>query len=99
MLAAILLLQFIPSPGVAHLTKQPPLKCPQYQHVYHWPGQCGPAPCDDGPLGYTCYSVCAPVPPDKCEDDIHEVTEREWQEIMKRLEQLELKTDGKLHAN
>jgi hypothetical protein len=64
-----------------------PLTCPKYQHVFHWPGSCGPSQCDE--KNGNCYAVCAPVPADKCVDDVREVTEREWQELMKRPEALE----------
>ncbi len=67
--------------------QNPPLVCPKYQHVEHWPGGCGPVPCNEN----TCIAVCAPPPPDKCVDDMHELTEREWQELMQRVEKLEKK--------
>lgn len=69
--------QAAPIPVMQHKVEVAPLKCGQYQHVYHWPGRCGPAPCDDS----GCYAVCYPPPPDKCVDDMHEVTEREWQHL------------------
>jgi hypothetical protein len=64
-----------------------PLQCGKYQHVEHWPGACGPVPCDQN----GCSAVCLPPPPDKCVDDLHTVTEREWQDLMKRIEKLESK--------
>jgi hypothetical protein len=83
--------------AVAQTASKPPepLKCGEYQHVYHWPGPCGPQVCDEKSM--TCESVCVSPPPDACVDDIHEVTEREWQMLMKRLDELEAKTDGKAH--
>ena len=38
-----------------------------------------------------CYasSICAVPPPDKCVDDMHEVTEREWQDLKAHLRTLE----------
>jgi hypothetical protein len=70
--------------ALAKLDRTPlPLKCEKYQHVYHWPGSCGPANCNEQSM--TCTAVCTPPPADKCVDDMHEVTEREWQELMKRL--------------
>ncbi len=59
--------------------------------VEHWPGRCGPSSCggtSDSMLN-TCDAVCTPPPPDKCADDMHVVTEREWQELMARLKELE----------
>src|ERR1700678_3472801 len=66
--------------------QQPPLKCGQYQHVYHWLGTCGPVPSN---VNSSCYAVCTPPPPDRCVDDMHEVSEREWQDLMARLKTLE----------
>jgi hypothetical protein len=64
-----------------------PLHCGKYQHVDHWPGVCGPAPCDE--KTGVCTAMCTPPPPDKCVDDLHPVTEREWQETMERLAAME----------
>lgn len=69
---------------------QPPLDCGKYQHVFHWPGSCGLSQCD----GQFCASTCSTPPPDKCVDDMHEVTEREWQQLMDRLRALESKSEG-----
>jgi hypothetical protein len=63
------------------------LVCGKYQHVDHWPSACGPAPCDE--KTGVCTAICAPPPPDKCVDDLHVVTEREWQEIQADLQKLE----------
>lgn len=62
-----------------------PLVCGKYQHVFHWPGPCGPTPCNEN----GCLAVCSPRPADTCVDDMHEVTEREWQETLKRIAELE----------
>jgi len=56
------------------------LHCAQYEHVEHWPGNCGPAECDT--TTGTCYASCTTPPPDKCVPDIHEVTEKEWQKML-----------------
>lgn len=61
-----------------------PLKCGKYEHVEHWEGSCGPAPKEC----LTCLA-CWPVPPDRCAPDLHAVTEKEWQELMKRMNDLE----------
>ena len=63
-----------------------PLACGKYQHVYHWPGACGPASCNADTM--VCNASCSPLPPDRCVDDMHEVTEREWQELNERLKML-----------
>src|ERR1700761_3549259 len=68
------------TPSAGHLT------CGPLQHVWHWSGACGPSACgEDG----SCLAICMPPPPDRCEDDMHEVTEKEWRELMKRLGELE----------
>lgn len=69
------------------ITATPSLTCGPYQHLYHWPGDCGPVPC----VNLSCEAVCTPVPYDKCVDDMHEVTEREWQSVLERLKALEQK--------
>ncbi len=55
----------------------PSLKCEKYQHIDHWTGPCGPPSCNEKSM--ICADVCMPPPPDKCVDDIHFVTEKEWQ--------------------
>jgi hypothetical protein len=77
---------FVDAPPI---TQEPveKLTCLEYQHVDHWLGRCGPQQCD----ATSCFAVCSPVPPDKCVDDIHTVTEREFQEILARLKALESK--------
>jgi len=56
-----------------------PLTCPKYQHVEGATSLC---PCDSSGC------KCEPPKP-KCVDDMHEVTEKEWQELMARLKKLE----------
>lgn len=80
------------APGEKHLPNVPacaPLKCGKWQHVEHWEGVCGPS----DPSGATITStnanfICAALPPDHCADDMHQVTEREWQELNERLKKL-----------
>lgn len=75
--AAWIMAQYLPCKGE-------PAKCGKYQHLYHWPGACGPE-------AYPGDAVCHMIPPDQCVDDIHEVTEREWQQLIARLKALESK--------
>lgn len=82
-LALLLAAQILPPTAT---TAGPPLNCEKYQHVYHWSGNCGPSPCDS--VG-GCSAVCYPPPPDRCVDDMHEVTEKEWQKLIERLKYLE----------
>jgi len=77
----------VPTSGPCAPKSQPALTCGKYQHVEHWTGRCGPALCDE--KTGECYAVCTPAPPDKCVDDMHEVTEREWQEMKARIAELE----------
>ena len=57
-----------------------PLKCGKYQHVEQVGGwsTCG-------------QNACWSEPYDSCVDDMHMVTEREWQELQTRLKALEKK--------
>jgi len=76
--------------GEQHLPNVPeckPLVCGKYQHEQHIPGHCANT-CD--PEGFTCTTQCLWVPAvDSCADDIHMVTEREWQELVIRMKKLE----------
>lgn len=65
-----------------------PLKCGKYQHVYHWPGACGPTPPCEGPV-CTAIAGCSAPPPDRCVDDMHEVTEREWRALLAEVKALQ----------
>ena len=60
-----------------------PLKCGKYQHVQTWKADC------DVFQAQGCLKVDTPY----CADDMHSVTEREWQEIMARLKKLEKATE------
>ena len=57
-----------------------PLKCGKYQHVE--PSRLGCAVGDD--VGY-----CDRIIPAQCADDMHMVTEREWQDLAARMKVLE----------
>jgi hypothetical protein len=53
--------------------------CEKYQHWQHAPEHCANTCSPEATL---CTSQCLYVPAeDKCVDDIHVVTEREWQEL------------------
>jgi hypothetical protein len=69
-----------------------PLKCGKYQHVQYTPEHCANT-CP--PDGMSCTASCLYVPAvDSCVDDMHMVTEREWQEILARLKALETAKKG-----
>lgn len=64
-------------------TATTPLKCEKYQHEQKTPAHCANT-CP--PDGISCASVCYFVSEDdRCVDDIHMVTEREWQDLMTRI--------------
>jgi hypothetical protein len=67
-----------------------PLTCPKYQHLVHSGAEsCRPAPECVG-KGMSCnIAICTPEPPDRCEDTMHTVTEKEWVDLMERLKALE----------
>jgi hypothetical protein len=62
-------------------SKPPELRCGKYQHLVpdHLES------CSTGSLG------CLEHIPDRCADDLHTVTEREWAELQERLKKLESK--------
>ena len=67
----------------------PPLKCEKYQHEQKTPAHCAET-CP--PYGVACTSQCLYVAADdRCVDDIHMVTEREWQEVLAKLKELQPK--------
>jgi hypothetical protein len=56
-----------------------PLECDKYQHEQHTPEHCANTCPPDGTI---CTTGCLGVPAeDKCVDDIHFVTEQEWQDL------------------
>ncbi len=76
--------------GLAHAicVRRPepkPLKCGKYQKLV-------PAHTEDCS---TNLIGCSRDVPDQCVDDMHFVTEREWQRLMKRLDALEKKAGQK----
>jgi hypothetical protein len=60
--------------------------CPQYQHIVSHPAYVTGPPCENG----VCPTVALHVPeiPDTCEDDLHTVTEAEWQMLQATLHEL-----------
>jgi|SRR6185312_7622972 len=89
-------------PLVAQSKHKPkPLVCGPYQHVEHWVGTCGPSQCASDPTitssneSFSCEAVCTPVPPDKCADDLHAMTEKEYQKLLLRIAILEDKVKSK----
>lgn len=68
----------------------PVLQCPKYQHQQHTAAHCANTCLPDATF---CTSQCTFVPDDdRCVDDTHTVTEREWQDLMARLKALEKPT-------
>lgn len=68
----------------------PLITCPKYQHLQQTPSHCEFI-CDAN--SYICSTECKNVPAiNECKDDIHFVTEREWQELTERLKKLEEKS-------
>jgi len=64
-----------------------PLKCGKYQHVVHEDAYCGGSACKgNGPC--VSIAVCHPEV-NECADDMHPLTEKEWQELMQRIKVLE----------
>lgn len=61
----------------------PPTKCGLYKHLEYQPIICTSSGCDFDPYP-------------KCVDDTRIVTEKEWQELMRRLEKLEAQANGQL---
>lgn len=84
---AIFLAMQLASGGINQGITSEPLRCGEYQHVQHWPGPCGPSICDE--TSGTCLASCTIPPPDVCVEDTRMVTEREWQELLKRIQKLE----------
>jgi hypothetical protein len=70
-------------PNDKHLHNVPackPLKCEKYQHEQRLPARCMNTCSSDGGI---CTSQCIYVAAeDKCVDDIHQVSERDWQNIL-----------------
>lgn len=76
--------------GAGDVQSAPKLKCGKYQHVYHVDAYTGGAPCSGGPEAVMCVSIAVYHPEvNECVDDMHVVTERDWQELRQRLQLLE----------
>lgn len=65
-----------------------PVVCPRYQHEEILPAHCATT-CE--PTLSACDAICKEVSAfDGCVDDLHIVTEREWQDVMARLKTVEV---------
>lgn len=69
----------------------PPAHCGKYQHVVHHPAYSSGVPCDTGTNAVGCVAVAVyhEAEPDSCSNDMHEVTEQQWQDLMDRLRLLD----------
>lgn len=68
---------------------QKTITCGVYQHNQHTPAHCANTCLPDS---FACTTSCMYIQAeDKCVDDLHWVTEAEWQSLMKRLADLEYK--------
>ncbi len=72
-----------PSQGEIDAMNKKPLKCGKYQHLETY-AVCNKPNGQMCPIGYGMESYH-----DRCVDDLHTVTEKEWQELMSRLKKLE----------
>jgi hypothetical protein len=69
--------------------KERTLQCGKYQHQQITPAHCANT-CAPGAT--VCTDQCLYIPErTECVDDLHVVTEREWQELITRIKTLELK--------
>lgn len=79
-------------------TVQKTITCGPYQHNQHTPAHCANNGCITND-SWVCTTSCQYVPAeDKCVDDLHWVTEAEWQALMKRLADLEHPGNGDPHC-
>lgn len=63
------------------------LHCAKLEHEVHLPQRCANTCPPDGTI---CTTECRILQPeDYCAPDLHEVTEKEWQELMERLKSLQ----------
>lgn len=75
-----------PQAGAATVVMPDP-KCGQYEHVQRTYGHCANT-CEPGATA--CVTSCIWIPASvSCVDDMHGITERDWQGLMKRIEKLE----------
>jgi hypothetical protein len=75
--------------------------CTKHQHVLHHPAYCHGNPnCSiDTGISNTCtaITICEAAKPDTCEEDTRIVTEREWQDLLQRVEKIE--ATGQFHLD
>lgn len=64
----------------------PSAHCEKYEHVVHHPGYTSGVPCDT--VGCPAIAVYHEAQPDECVDDTHVVTEKEWQALLKAVEDI-----------
>jgi hypothetical protein len=79
MMISIVLMLAMMQQAAPDTLKNPP-QCPKYQHWQELSVGCS----QNGSFGF-----CDKIIPAQCVDDMHMVTEREWQELMNRIEVLE----------
>ena len=70
---------FVGADGKCAHDQPAPLKCGKWQHVVHWPATCDALH----------VQGCLPAPIDVCANDMHSVTEKEYQSLLQRLAVLE----------
>lgn len=80
--------EFGPTPKDEPSAKPAPLKCGKYQHVRKASEPICNTYCDEDARGF-CRFQCFTMQPAKCENDLHTITEAEWQALMARLAVLE----------
>ena len=86
-MSPVMLLLLAAQLSVPKIVKPPVLKCGENQHQEHTPGRCSDNCSGDRSI---CTTKCWYLPPeDKCVDDTHQVTEKEWQKLLFRLAELE----------
>jgi hypothetical protein len=91
-LAVVLLAQLTLSGQTSPAKADPPLHCEKYQHVVKGHPAYSSGACDFGTAGSTnCIDmyIWHEAVPDSCAEDMHEVTERDWQDVTRRLRELE----------
>lgn len=89
MILALALLQMAAfAAPVTNTEPAKPIRCEKYQHVEHHPAYSSGLPCDGGAC--PAVAIFHPALPDSCADDMHRITERDWQEVLSRIETLEI---------
>ena len=96
-IAILILAQVLSSNGAFQPIPKPPvLQCGQYQHQQYTPAHCADT-CDS--YGTACTTQCLYVAPvNECVDDIHFVTERDWQMLLENQDHIKKALQGLLNA-